>query len=384
MPVRVAVRITLVRLGFLIGRLLGRPRRRVLLATSHATSLSGNLAFIREELERREPPVPSVVITYRPGTSRRSLVGAAIASVRSGFHLATARVSIVDDYFLPMYVDRPRSGSTYVQAWHASGAFKKFGYSVLEKAFGQTDEFVRRLAIHTNYDLCLVSAMRFAPHYAEAFRQPLDRFTASLGIPRTDVFFGQRRAAAEGRVRAGYPLPARRTILYAPTFRGDTVTRARPPEVLDLRVLREVLGDDHVVLLRQHPFVRRASPIDPDLAGFVIDVSDHPDINELMLVSDVLVTDYSSAIYEFSLLGRPMAFFAPDHADYEGERGFYFDFRSGVPGPVFETAGELAGWLRAGEFDLARVAKFRAESFDVADGGATARFVDEVVLPALR
>jgi CDP-ribitol ribitolphosphotransferase len=384
MPVRVAVRITLVRLGFLLGRLLGRPRRRVLLATSHATSLSGNLGFIREDLARREPPVASVVITYRPGTSLRSLVGAAIASVRSGFHLATARVSIVDDYFLPMYVARPRPGSRYVQVWHASGAFKRFGYSVLDKVFGQTDEFVRRFAIHTNYDLCLVSAMRFASYYAEAFRQPLERFTASLGIPRTDVFFGERRAAAEARVRARYPLPDRRTILYAPTFRGDTVTRARPPEVLDLRLLQEVLGDDHVVLLRQHPFVRRASPIDQALAGFVIDVSDYPDINELMLVSDVLVTDYSSAMYEFSLLGRPMAFFAPDHADYERERGFYFDFRSGVPGPVFETAGELAGWLRAGDFDLARVAQFRAESFDIADGRATERFVDEVVLPALR
>jgi CDP-ribitol ribitolphosphotransferase len=383
MPLRVAVRITLVRLGFLLGR-LGRPRRRVLLATSHATSLSGNLAFIREELDRREPRVPSVVIAYRPGTSIRSLAGAAIASVRSGFHLAAARVSIVDDYFLPMYAARPRAGSRYVQVWHASGAFKRFGYSVLDKVFGQTDEFVRRFAIHTNYDLCLVSAMRFAPFYAEAFRQPLERFSAAYGIPRTDVFFGERRAAAVARVRASYPLPDRRTILYAPTFRGDTVTRARPPEGLDLHVLQRVLGDDHVVLLRQHPFVRRASPLGPALAGFVIDVSDHPDINELMLVSDVLVTDYSSAIYEFALLGRPMAFLAPDHADYENERGFYFDFRSGVPGPVFETAEALAGWLRAGEFDPERIARFRAESFDVADGRATERFVDEVVLPALR
>jgi CDP-ribitol ribitolphosphotransferase len=79
-----------------------------------------------------------------------------------------------------------------------------------------------------------------------------------------------------------------------------------------------------------------------------------------------------------------MAFLAPDHADYENERGFYFDFRSGVPGPVFETAEALAGWLRAGEFDPERIARFRAESFDVADGRATERFVDEVVLPALR
>ena len=385
MPIRVLLRIVLVRLGFTLGRLLGQPRPRVLLATSHGTSLSGNLAFIRDELRDRRPPIETVVIAYRPEPSVRGLFGVAVASVRSGFHLARARLSIVDDYFLPMYAARPRRGSRYVQVWHASGAFKRFGYSVLDKSFGQTEGFVRRFPIHTNYDLCLVSAARFAPFYAEAFNQPIEKFDASLGIPRTDVLFGERRFAAEQRVLARYPIPpGRRAILYAPTFRGDTVVDARQPDQLDLGVLRRELGDDHVVLLRQHPFVRKAHPLDPALAGFVLDVSDHPDIHELMLVSDVLVTDYSSAIYEFSLLGRPMAFFAPDHAAYEAERGFYFDYREGVPGPIFETTEDLARWLRAGEFDLERVARFRDQSFDVADGRATQRFVEQVVLPALR
>lgn len=381
---RAAVRVALMRLGFLLGRLIGRPRRRVLLATSHTDEIGGNLAFIRDELASRRPPVPTVVLAYRPDTSVRGLPKAAIDALRSGFHVATARISVVDDYFLPMYVAKPRSGTRYVQVWHASGAFKKFGYSVLDKTFGQTDAFVRRVAIHSNYDVCLVSASRFAPFYAEAFRQPVDLFESSIGIPRTDVFFGERRAAAEARVRARYSLPAKRTILYAPTFRGETISRARSPDELDLRELQRALGEDHVVLLRQHPFVRSARPIEPELADFVIDVSDYPDINELMLVSDVLVTDYSSTIYEYSLLGRPMAFFAPDHAAYEDERGFYFDFRTGVPGPVFEMTDELARWLRAGDFDLDRVARFRAESFDVADGHATERFVDQLVEPALR
>jgi CDP-ribitol ribitolphosphotransferase len=102
-----------------------------------------------------------------------------------------------------------------------------------------------------------------------------------------------------------------------------------------------------------------------------------------MLASDVLVTDYSSAIFEFSLLERPMAFLAPDLAAYEKERGFYVDYRSWVPGPVFERTEPLASWLRAGEFDMELVRRFREASFEVADGQATRRFVDQVVLPAL-
>jgi teichoic acid ribitol-phosphate primase len=384
MSPRLAARLALVRLGFLLGRLSGAPRRRVVLATSHGRSIAGNLVAIRDELSTRRPRIPVTTIAFAPSTSARGLATAALASVRSGFHLATARLFVVDDYFLPMYAVRPRPGTTFVQVWHASGAFKKFGYSVLDKSFGQTEEDVAQLPIHTNYDRCLVSSMRFAPAYAEAFRQPLERFDSSTGIPRTDLFFGERRAAAEARVRAAFPgIAGRRVVLYAPTFRGESAIVARQPVDLDLLVLREVLGEDHVVLLRQHPFVRRATALPAGLAGFVIDASGHADIHELMLLSDVLVTDYSSAIYEFSLLGRPMVFFAPDLEQYERERGFYFDYRAGVPGPVFESTAEVAAYLRAGRFDLERVTRFRDESFDVADGRAAERFVDEVALPAL-
>jgi CDP-glycerol glycerophosphotransferase (TagB/SpsB family) len=172
-------------------------------------------------------------------------------------------------------------------------------------------------------------------------------------------------------------------ILYAPTFRGDDAIAATSPADLDLAALKAALGADHVVLLRAHPFVAKRAGLDRGLAGFVVDVSAEPELNDLMLVSDVLVTDYSSAIYEFALLERPIAFFAPDHVAYERERGFYLRWPEDLPGPVFETTQALADWLRAGSFDLDGLRRFRAESFDVADGGATRRFLDGVVRPAL-
>ncbi len=381
----VELRIWVVRVGFLVGRALPL-RRRIVLATAHDPALRGNLVVIREELERRHPAIPLIVLAHRPATTARGRLAALGHAVRAGYHLATARLFIVDDYFFPIYVVRPRPGTTIVQTWHASGAFKQFGYSVLDKTFGADEALTDRVAIHSHYDICLVSSASAAPHYAEAFGLPLERFVSRLGIPRTDVLFGEGRIAqivADLRVRYAIP-PGRRVILYAPTFRGDSVLAARFGDGLDLRAMRDILGDDHVILVRRHPFIRQAAPRDPDLSGFAIDVSDHPDINELLLVSDLLVTDYSSVIYEFSLLGRPMVFFAPDLDAYEGERGFYFDYRTGVPGPVFETTEDVARYLGAGVFDTARVEAFGRASFDVADGGATTRFVEEIALPALR
>ena len=184
--------------------------------------------------------------------------------------------------------------------------------------------------------------------------------------------------------RAAFPqLAGRKVILYAPTFRGDKVGQARYENLLDLELMQRVLGRDHVVLLRLHPLVRDRLVIPPDLAGFAIDASAYADINELMLVSDMLVTDYSSVIYEFALLGRPILFLAPDEDAYDLERGFYFDFRRDAPGPIFQSTDQLAAAIRADSFDLGRVTAFARDSFDVADGGATRRLVERVILPAL-
>ncbi len=378
------VRTLLVRLGFAVGRL--RPlRRRVVLATSHDLVPRGNLAALADGLATYAPGVPVVVHAYRTHPTFRSRFAALRHAVRAGYLLGTSRVTVVDDYYFPVYVVRPRPGTTVVQAWHGCGAFKQFGYSVLDKSFGADEGLVSSVAIHSNYDVCLVSSMAVAPAYAEAFRQPLDRFRSDLGIPRTDVLFGDERIARTvADLRYRYAIPAdKRVILYAPTFRGDTVTAARADGLPDWLALRDALAADHILLVRLHPFVRRGLVIDRELDGFITDVSDHPDINELLHVADVLVTDYSSVIYEFALLGRPMVFFAPDLDAYEAERGFYFDYRTGVPGPVVETTEALATALRDPAPDRDRVAAFAARNFDVADGAATERVVRRLLLPAL-
>jgi CDP-glycerol glycerophosphotransferase (TagB/SpsB family) len=381
----IRLRTWLVRLGFEVGR--RRPiRPHVVLATAHAVSLGGNLRYIADALERRRPPIPTVVLASRAAPGLLGMLAEMVHALRAGYHLATARLFVVDDYFFPMYVIRPRRGTVRVQTWHAAGAFKKIGYSVLDKSFGADEGLVSRVAIHSNYTLCLMPSDAATVHYMEAFRQPRERFSSALGLPRTDLFFDDAHGTrAEAAIRDRYEVPPdRRVLLYAPTFRGDTMHAARYDDSLDLAALHRAIGDEWVVLLRLHPFVGQAASVDAAPAGFVRDVSDWPDMNELMLVADLLVTDYSSAIFEFALLGRPMAFLAPDADAYERERGFYLDFRRDMPGPIFETTEELGAWIAAGDLDPSPSIRFAGTSFDVADGAASERFVDRVVLPALR
>ncbi len=376
-------RIASVRLGFAAAAV--RPLRpSVLLATAHANRLSGNLAAIAREL-RRDDSVPVVVLAHASGSGRMRALSDLWFHVRAGYDVGRSRLVVVDDYFFPIYAVRPRRGTVVVQAWHGCGALKKMGLSVADTSFG-ADAAVRALVrIHSHYDVCLVSSTAATPFYAEAFGQPAERFVSALGIPRTDALVrGARTPDTRNAVRARLGIaPDQRAILYAPTFRGSRATAARDPSLLDVEALVDDVLPSDVLLVRMHPFVRRAAPRPDRPDGRIVDVSAEPDVNELMLAADVLVTDYSSTIFEFALLDRPIALFAPDLEAYERERGFYEDYRSNVPGPVFETQGALADWLRSRAVDLEPVRATARRWFDVADGHATERFVDRIVRPAL-
>ncbi len=356
---------------------------KVVLASSSASRARGNLKAIGDELSRREDLSARVVVhTHRSSAGLSGKLATLWAAIVGEYHLATSRVFIVDDYYFPIYVIKPKKATTIIQTWHACGAFKKVGYSVADRSFGASKELLKQVRIHSNYTYCLVASRSAIPYYSEAFGQPEETFVV-LGIPRTDVLFQRNEGEIGRKVRARYGIPeGKKVILYAPTFRGDSAHVAEYGDYLDLDLLRSSCGDEYVVLVKLHPFVRGAVDLGGSGSGFAFDVSDYGDINELMLMSDVLITDYSSAIFEYSLLGKPMLFFAPDYVEYEAERGFYFDYETGIPGPLFTSSASLAEHLATGELDTSVVQTFRERSFDIADGRASARVVDELVVPA--
>ena len=206
-----------------------------------------------------------------------------------------------------------------------------------------------------------------------------------LGIPRTDVLFGEERLArTREAVRRRYGLTdGRRVILYAPTFRGDSVTDAHATDDLDLGVLREALGEDHVLLVRLHPFVRSAHGDRPGARG-LRDRRLGPPRHQR---ADARQRRPRDRLLERDLrvrAARPAdGLLRPGLRGLRAERGFYFDYRTGVPGPIFETSEALAAYLRAGDFDLERVERFRAGIVRRRRWTSTARVTDELIVPAL-
>jgi CDP-glycerol glycerophosphotransferase len=356
---------------------LGRIRDDVVLFESWRGQFSDNPRAISEELHRRgaglqhvwviDPALagrlPDWVVPVEPGSWQHiAMMGRARYLVSNGtvlgFHLK-------------------RRGTTFVQTWHGT-PLKKIGFHTRRSGSRSA-----RLAEKTlernipNWDL-LVSPNSFStPILREAFRY--SGHTVEAGYPRNDLLLAPEAAAIRDRVRESLGIvPGRQVVLYAPTFR-DEQPFAREA---DAQQLARDLRATHDVLLRLHKIDAGRRSLGGE--ALFSDVSDYPDNRELYLAADVLVTDYSSVMFDFAVTRKPMLFFTPDLAQYRDDlRGFYFDFEAEAPGPLLSSADELVRALEdldgALEGYEAKYASFVERFCHLDDGYASARVVDAML-----
>ena len=274
----------------------------------------------------------------------------------------------------------PRKETCIVQVWHGCGAFKKFGFSTSDLLFGGDRRENERYSYYKNYDLVTVSSPEVVWAYQEAMNLPKnDQTVLPLGISRTDVFFKEEfRQEARERVCKAIPKAGRKkTILYAPTFRGS-VGGAKAPDRLDMVSMKKALGEEYVLLVKQHPIVKKRPPIPVEAGDFAFDVSETCTIEDLICVCDICISDYSSLVYEYSLMDRPMIFFAYDLEEYGDWRGFYYEYEELTPGPVVRTTKEVISWIREEKFDMEQVRAFRERFMSACDGHATERLLKAI------
>ncbi|MEU0101184.1 CDP-glycerol glycerophosphotransferase family protein [Streptomyces sp. NPDC006267] len=284
----------------------------------------------------------------------------------------------VDNQGFPQHLRKPPH-TTYLQTWHGS-AYKRMGFDERRVRLQNAPQRERLQQAVDRFDHFLVRSEHDVNTLARAYRLPEERLLRT-GYPRNDALVAERtRAELEGRLPRP-PLAGalglddhRKTVLYAPTFRGGPGKQRRSRLLLDVSEFAKRFGDTHTLLVRSHYLESARLPLCPP--GTVVDVSRHHDVSELLTLTDVLVTDYSSIMFDFALLDRPVVLFAPDLDAYAAERGSYFDLRETAPGPVAETQEELFAALAELKKSDTRYADRRrafAERFGAYDRGDAAR-----------
>ena len=273
---------------------------------------------------------------------------------------------------------RKHPGQHVLQTWHGT-PYKFVGRSELRHRGASTEQIAAMSREASQWD-AFVSP---SPYVSTLIREEWDFAGTVLetGYPRND-----RLALADAwqrkALRADFDLPADALIaLYAPTFREHQRQGwcADLFDGLDADDLGSRLGPDWYVLVRGHSFTARKGSIRRG-GDRVRDVTGHPDVNDLYLIADVLITDYSSTMFDFAVTGKPIAYFTPDLDQYAAERGVYFDLADWAPGPMYTHIDALAEGLRdlsgLAERYQDRYAAFRERFTPWDDGHAAARVVD--------
>src|SRR3954468_13504051 len=338
-----AVTRTLLRLLGALFALLGVRSDRVVLATARTSTLEGNLLHVFRAMRERRPNLDYVLLPEPYGYGLRAKLGYLLRTVRGMYYLRTSRLAVVDNAWLPVHV-APHPGTTVVQVWHAPGALKRFGLDTAVPHHGLEAQF-----LHRNYDYVVTTSEASRIPWSRAFGTPVER-VLPLGTPRTDFFFdAEAMAAARGRTLERFPALAGRTVvLYAPTFRGRGAAK-HPAARLEAARLRAMLPPSYALVLKCHPNLNGQSE---SVDGFDVVADAATPLNELFTVADVLVTDYSSSIFEYALLHKPIVLLVGDLAEYERDPGLYVDYRTAMIGTQVTTTDDVAAAIVEGRFDL--------------------------------
>ncbi len=297
--------------------------------------------------------------------------------------IATAKYIFTDEASNVLSCVPMRPETIVTQTWHGCGAFKKFGFSTADLIFGLNREQQLKYPFYKNYTYVTLSSPEVAWAYEEAMNlSDHPEVLKATGISRTDVFFDQKFIAdAFEKLHRQMPQSqGKKVILYAPTFRGR-VAHGEAPDKLDIRMFKEALGEEYVLLIKQHPLVRVRPEVPEDCREFAMDVTDSMAIDDLLCVSDICISDYSSLVFEYSLFERPMIFFAYDKAEYDDWRGFYYDYEEMTPGPICTGNEEMLDYIQHLDtrFDRRQVADFKYKFMRSCDGHATERILDLVM-----
>lgn len=291
------------------------------------------------------------------------------------YYLARSKYIFLDDNFLPMAYMNLNPETNVFQLWHASGAFKKFGLSNVNDP--NLIEIEQKISEKLDY--IIVSSENVIPYYAEAFGVENSK-VLPLGVPRTDFYFkenvNENKELIRKRLETKYPeIKGKKLVLYAPTFRDDSDSDRDILNHFDMDLFNDQLKNEYCLLVRLHPNLNHVN----NSGCNFIDVTSFNDEKELLLISDILITDYSSIMIEYALLNKPMIFYPYDYEYYKDlERGFYFEYEKFVPGPIAFNTEAIIKIIKNNQYKL-DINEFLNFEFDHFDGKSTKRVVSLII-----
>ncbi|MBM7600170.1 CDP-glycerol glycerophosphotransferase (TagB/SpsB family) [Virgibacillus halotolerans] len=368
-----------IRILFNIFKLFPQKKKTVFVA-----SFGVNVLYTLKELEKQSDEkvvilkTSSCKMTFKGAPNRKQLHFKPVTPINWGksiYHLATSSTIFVDNYYGFLAVTDFRPNTKCIQLWHAAGAIKQFGLKDLSIENRPAKAYKRFKMVYQRFDYVIVGSENMADIFREGFGISKKQILRT-GIPRTDFFFDSLAKEEVGEtLRLQFPMiKEKKVILYAPTYRDNEMNVSELK--MDIDKMYKALKDDYVLFLRLHPAV--SVTIDNHYPDFVFNVSTNYNINHLLVITDILISDYSSIPFEFAILNKPMIFFAYDIDEYAETRGFWDNYDKLVPGPIVENTNDLITILKTNDFDMKKINDFSNEWNQYSDGKSSENLIKSI------
>lgn len=358
------------------------PKRgkRVLLMSETKDYLWGNLKYIDEGMRRH-----GLDKTLKIEHSFRRAVGShmsVLSWMKLIFKVAQQDYIFVDDYVPVFGFLKLNKRTKLIQVWHAGEGFKAVGYC----RFGKEGTPFPVGSCHKQYDYVLTGSEKLVKVFAEVFGIEKEAFLP-VGMPRLDGFLDKEKISSFRKefYEQYSNLKGKKIILFAPTYRGSgQKTAYYDYSWIDLKEIYEFCGSEYAFLVKMHPFVNKAIKIPQVYKDRIIDFAKYPNINDLYYITDLLITDYSSNYFEYSLMKKPVLFFTPDRELYEISRGVHRSVKDSAPGKVCDTFEEMMSAMRNEDYEIEKLYQFVEENFSNYDGKATDKAIEHIFGNAIK
>ena len=356
--------------------------KNILLMSETRAPISGNLKALDDRLKERGIDKEYKISYSFFKTLNLGNLNVMMKWLKLIWVISKQEIIFADDYTpIFKFIDLDKK-TKLIQLWHAGVGFKSVGYARF--GFSGPEPYN---SCHRKYDYAIVGAEALIPVYQEVFGIDKEKILP-YGIPRLDNFLDEKNIKeSKEKIYNKYPiLKNKSVILFAPTFRGKGQKEAYYPyDKIDLdKVYDLCIKEKYVFAIKMHPFVKVKINIPKEYQDYIIDLSDYNDINELFYITDILITDYSSNIYDFSLLNKPILFYTFDLDFYQLVNKVHRPIKEYAPGKICMKFEYLIESIDKKDFEIEKLKKFREENFSMKDKKSVDLIIDNIILKNIK
>ena len=350
-------------------KMLKTNDNKVLFLSRQDDKKSIDFELMEKDIKMRYPNVKLVILIKT--LSKKNAFFYYFHIYHQMYHLATSKVCLTDTYIIPISILKHKKSLKIIQLCHGIGNVKKFGYQVIKKGSNKNKKLRTLMNMHANYDYLISTSKETSKFYSEAFNIPMDRIMP-IGNPKIDYILkiGNRKKD----ILNNYPqLKDKPVVLYVSTFRKYNSNYLK-------KFVDGALFDDFNIIVNIHPV---AYKYHPDIDKFLTDdrILRCPEYNtqELLSVADIVITDYSSFMFESAILEIPTYLFVPDYDKYVSVNGLNIDLFSELPNYVYKNSNNLWAAIKKGDYDYKVLRRFKKKYVYNCNGKATRTLVDFIV-----